>query len=103
VEIKEVRLQVPLTSTYTSKIVIPHVVEPHNDEEEEQQIIDPDINNEHIVEQPQEIILKRSQRERKFVISNCYMVYLQESENDLGIDNDPISFSEAINGDDYDK
>ena len=27
------------------------------------------------------------------------MVYLQESENDLGIDNDPVSFSDAINFD----
>ena len=31
------------------------------------------------------------------------MVYLQESENDLSIDNDPISFSEAINGDNSNK
>ena len=31
------------------------------------------------------------------------MVYLQELENDLSIDNDPISFSEAINGDNSDK
>ena len=31
------------------------------------------------------------------------MVYLQESENDLGIDNDLVSFSEAINGDNSDK
>jgi len=31
------------------------------------------------------------------------VVYLQESENDLSIDNDPISFSEAINGDNSDK
>ena len=27
------------------------------------------------------------------------MVYLQESKNDLSIDNDSVSFSEAINGD----
>jgi len=31
------------------------------------------------------------------------VVYLQESENGLSIDNDPISFSEAINGDNSDK
>ena len=31
------------------------------------------------------------------------MVYLQESENDLGIDNDPVSFSDAINDDNSDK
>jgi len=31
------------------------------------------------------------------------MVYLQESENDLSIDNDPVSFTEAINDDNFDK
>jgi len=31
------------------------------------------------------------------------VVYLQESKNDLSIDNDQISFSEAINGDNSDK
>ena len=31
------------------------------------------------------------------------MIYLQESENDLSIDNDPVSFSEVINGDNSDK
>ena len=31
------------------------------------------------------------------------MVYLQESENDLDIDYDPVSFSEAINDDNFDK
>ena len=36
VEIKEVRVQVPLTSTSTSSIVVPNVVEPLNDEEKQQ-------------------------------------------------------------------
>jgi len=31
------------------------------------------------------------------------MVYLQESENDLNIDKDPISFSEAMNVDNSNK
>ena len=31
------------------------------------------------------------------------MVYLQDSKNDLSIDNDPISFSKVINGDNFDK
>ena len=31
------------------------------------------------------------------------MVYLQESENDLSIDNDLVSFSEAMNDDNFDK
>ena len=44
VEIKEVRVQVPLTSTFTSSIVVPNVVESLNDEEE-QQINDHEVNN----------------------------------------------------------
>jgi len=58
VEIKEVRVQVPLTSTSTSRIVVSHVDEAYNDQEE--QINDPEVNNEPVVEQPQEIVLRRS-------------------------------------------
>jgi len=76
-EIKKVRVQVPLTSTSTSRIVVPYVDEAYNDQEE--QINDPEVNNEPIVEQPQEIVLRRSQREKKFAISDDYVVYLQES------------------------
>ena len=101
-EVEEVKTQVPLTSTSTSSIVVPNVVESLNDEEE-QQINDHEVNNEPVVEQPQEIVLRRSQREIKFAISNDYVVYLQESKNDLGIDNDLVSFSKAINGDNSDK
>ena len=72
-EIKEVRVQVPLTSTSTSSIVVPNVIEPLNDDEE-QQINDHEIKNEPVVEQPQEIVLRKSQRERKYVISNDYVV-----------------------------
>ena len=41
VEIKKIRVQVPLISTSTSKIVVPLVDEPHNDQEE--QINDPEL------------------------------------------------------------
>jgi len=68
VKIKEVRVQVPLTSTPTSRICFPHV-ESHNGEEEEQ-INDLEIKNEFVVEQPQEILLRISQRERKSTILN---------------------------------
>ena len=52
--------------------------------------------NEPIVDEPQEITLRRSQRETRSTISDDYMVYLQESEFDIGIDEDPISFSQDI-------
>ncbi|KAJ1417381.1 Retrovirus-related Pol polyprotein from transposon TNT 1-94 [Sesbania bispinosa] len=51
-ETKEVRVQVPLTSASTSTIAIPLVVEPYNNQEE-QQTNDPEINNELVIEQPQ--------------------------------------------------
>ena len=100
-EIKEVRVKVPLTSISTSKIVVPHFDEAHNDQEE--QINGPKVNNELVVEQPQKIVLRRFQREKKSVISDDYVVYLQELENDLSIDNDPVLFSEAMNDDNSDK
>ena len=102
VEIKEIRVQVPLSCASSSRLVVPHVVEPHNNQEE-QQVIDPMVNNEPIIEQPQEIALRRSQRERKSAIPNDYVVYLHESENDLSVDDDPISFSQAMDCDNADK
>ena len=39
--------------------------------------------------------LKRSNRERRSAIPDDYMVYLQEHEFDIGLEDDPISFSQA--------
>ena len=47
--------------------------------------------------------LRRSQRERKSAISDDYVVYLQESEFDIGIYNDLISYSHAIKSNDSEK
>ena len=54
---------------------------------------DDDIVDEPTIDELQEIKLIKSQRKRKFAISNDYVVYLKESKFDLGIDNDPVSFS----------
>ena len=99
VEIREVRVQVPLPLP-PSQVVVPVHVE-HTNELQEQRINDqapPNdiVANEPIIDEPQEIALRRSVRERRSAISDDYVVYLQESEYDLGIDNDPVSFSEAI-------
>ena len=51
VEIMEVRVQVHVASTSLSRVVVPHVVETHNNQEE-QQINDLEVNNEPVVEQP---------------------------------------------------
>ena len=49
-----------------------------------------------MIEEPQGVALRRSQRERRSAISDKYVVYLQESDFDIGSIKDPISFSQAI-------
>ena len=48
------------------------------------------VTNEQMVEERQGVTLKRSQREMRFVISNEYVVYLQESNFDIGSSKDPV-------------
>ncbi|WP_285167014.1 hypothetical protein, partial [Mycobacterium tuberculosis] len=61
------------------------------------------IQNEAIVpeeqtQQPQEPVpLRRSMRERRSAISDDYIVFLQEQENDTGMmEDDPINFHHAM-------
>ena len=77
-EIKEVRVQVSLACTSSSKVIDPLVVVPNNNEEE-QHNNEPMIHNEPIVKEPQEVQLSRSQREMRLAISNDYAVYLHET------------------------
>jgi len=51
VKIKEVSVQVPIASISSSRVIVPYVVETHNNQEE-QQINDHEVNNELVVEQP---------------------------------------------------
>ena len=102
VSIQEARAEIPLPMT--SKVVVPAVIAQHNNGQEQhindQTLHHEDVNNDPIVDEPQ---LRRSQRERKSAIPNDYVVYLQESEVDLGINDDPVSFSQAVECDDSDK
>ena len=41
--------------------------------------------------------LRRSIRERKSVISGDYIIYLQEADFNIGVVNDPETFSQAMN------
>ena len=61
-------------------------------------------NSEPIMEESQEVALRRSQRERRLAISNGYVVYLLETRINLSInDNDPVLFSQAVSYDNYEK
>ena len=62
------------------------------------------MHNEPIMEEPQEVALRRSQRERRPAISNDYVVYLHETETNLSInDNDPVLFSQVVSCDNSEK
>ena len=106
VVIQEVRVQVPLPITSFKVVVLP-IVEQFNNYQEQQMndfiTHNNDIIDELAIDEPQEIVLRKSQRQRKSTIFNDYVVYLQESEFDLGIDNDPVLFSQAISNDNSDK
>ncbi|RDX67398.1 hypothetical protein CR513_53731, partial [Mucuna pruriens] len=48
-------------------------------------------------QQPQEVPLRRSIRERRHAIPDEYLVFLQEHKDDIGlIEDDPINFCEAM-------
>ena len=62
------------------------------------------IHNEPIMEEPQEVALKISQREIRLAILNDYVVYLHETKIYLSInDNDPVSFSQVASCDNSEK
>ena len=58
---------------------------------------------ENAVEPPQPAPLRRSQRDRRPAITDDYIVYLQESDFDIGIRKDLVSFPQAMESDDSSK
>ena len=62
-----------------------------------------DIAIENNVDLLQSTVLRRSQRKMRPAISDDYVVYLQEPDFDIGINKDPISFSQAIESDNFSK
>ena len=95
VDIQEVGVQVPMPIA-SNKIVVPIVVEQSN--KIRQQINEPSfhndmVTNEQMVEEPQGVVLRKSQRKKRSAISNDYLVYLQESDFDIGSSQDLVSFS----------
>lgn len=101
VELKEIAVSVPLPKSVSLPMVFPNAVpvvagQPENIEQHMNDEIPNDDTNSQMSDnndqiEPQEMPLRRSQRERKSAIPSYYETYLQES--DIGIDNDPVSYS----------
>ena len=115
VDIKESQRETPSQEPSVSPpIVVPLVVSRSNNMTKQQQTnvpnplddhindeltINEQVTNEQVVnvqEMPQEIAVRRSTREKRPAISSDYVVYSLEHECDLSIDEDPVSFKEAM-------
>ncbi|PKU65328.1 Retrovirus-related Pol polyprotein from transposon TNT 1-94 [Dendrobium catenatum] len=96
VEVKEVGMKISLPIT-SNKLVISVFVEKFNNIHYEQKNVytsqNKIVTNKLIIDESQEVALRRFTRVKRYAISNDYMIYLQESDFDLGIDDDPVSFS----------
>ena len=60
------------------------------------------VTYEPIVEEPQGVTLRRSQRKRRLAIPNDYMIYIQESDFDVRTSKNPVLFSQAMKSNNFD-
>ena len=105
IDVEEIRVDIP-PLFLPQEIIVPQPVQ--QVEENKQHNGDgslplENIAIENVVEPPQPAPLRRSQRERRPAITDDYVVYLQESDFDIGIRKDPVSFSQAMESDDSSK
>ncbi|OMO59932.1 reverse transcriptase [Corchorus capsularis] len=90
VDIKEIQREIP-TSNDSHQAVVPLVVSQlHNVREQRIHVTNPQVN------EPQEVALRRPVRQRRPAISQDFEVYSIEHECDLSIDDDPVSFKQAM-------
>ncbi|RVW63464.1 Retrovirus-related Pol polyprotein from transposon TNT 1-94 [Vitis vinifera] len=102
VDIEEIRVDIP-PPFLPQEIIIPQPVQQVEDNEQHNRdgsLPPENIAIENDVEPLQPTPLRRSQRERRPAITDDYVVYLQESDFDIGITKDPVSFSQAMESDD---
>ncbi|KAL6314870.1 hypothetical protein AAG906_029086 [Vitis piasezkii] len=68
------------------------------------QVMEPVQVHEDVTQEPQvQVPLRRSTKERRSTISYDYVVYLQEHEFDMGLEDDPISVSQVKQSSDSEK
>ncbi|WVZ13813.1 hypothetical protein V8G54_011379, partial [Vigna mungo] len=77
-------------------VPIPHNEHINVEPGDNEQVTNEELINEQLIEEPQEAALRRSVRQKRPVISNDYVVYSVEHECDLSIDEDPVSFRQAM-------
>ena len=98
VNLEKIRVDIPPPFP-TQDIVVPQPIQQVEGNEQHYGNDSPlhkDITTKNNVESLQSAVLRKSQQKRRPAISYNYMVYLQESDFDIGINKDSISFSKTI-------
>ncbi|KAL8153044.1 hypothetical protein V2J09_010804 [Rumex salicifolius] len=110
VDIQEIHVKVPL-SVVAPEVVVPIVSSQPNDTMEQsndvqipqvESLVDEPVTIQEEYSVPQEP-LRRSTREKRSAIPDDYVVYAVESECDLSLGEDPISFRKAMESDNSEK
>ena len=103
VDVEEIRVDIPPLFLPQEIIVPQHVqqVEENEQHNRDGSLPPENIAIENAIEPPQPAPLRRSQR--RPAITDDYVVYLQESDFDIGTRKDPVSFSQAMESDDSSK
>ena len=109
VDINEIRVNVPLPINVPTSTIVPNIVPNLQEQNNDEQYLNEEVPHEKPnippadINEPCGIALSKPVRVRRPAISDDYLVYLQESDFDYGIDEDYVSFSQAINSDKSDK
>ena len=91
---EEEQVEIPMIPIETVEVVTPVLVQDADANHQTNHELPP-TNTEEPQQTQVEVPLRRSNRERRSAIPDDYMVYLQEHEFDIGLEDDPISFSQA--------
>ncbi|KAK0578882.1 hypothetical protein LWI29_017665 [Acer saccharum] len=98
-------VSIPTIAFDNVQVSIPVIDQEANPDPQPDNVDQPPIQDEVIVpeeqtQQPQEPVpLRRSTRERRNAISDDFLVFLQEHEEDIGmVEDDPINFHQAMQG-----
>ena len=77
-------------------VVVQQFPQPATEEPHHEENVPEDLAIHHPPQEDADIALRRSIRTKKPAIPSDYVVYLQVSNVDIGAEDDPISFSQAM-------
>ena len=93
---------IPTVATENDQVITPEIIYDANLENQDTPELPPihieELSPTHVEEQQQpqlEVPLRRSIRDMRSTILDDYIIHLREHEFDMGLEDDPISFSQA--------